>query len=346
MLLSIIIPTYNCDESIIKLIDKIYSISACPIEIILIDDGSENSSIEILKSLASKYKKVRILFCNHKGVGAARNIGIAQSQGNYITFIDDDDDIYIETYSKLINAVKRFPEVDVFSASINVNVSHSYLKYDSKKSQNCAILSVLQINNDIFKSNEYPAGPYGKIIKRSVLTQNHILFPTDIFNGEDLIFNCYVLLNSKSFFLLKDNIYKYKKNNNSLMNKYFPQLNVNNEYLFNSVCEVIEKIGSVNANDFMTYWSVRLALTNILRQHSVKITDKSMFLDDVNIIKRGMANENAKRIIDENLSKNQIFLINIIKCVPKSQVIIGVRSMKLLNTLKLLLKNSNSFNNI
>ncbi|MDC6078329.1 hypothetical protein [Limosilactobacillus fermentum] len=109
----------------------------------------------------------------------------------------------------MIEQAKLRPSLDVISTSINVSNDHDMVIYSGKNMLKNMILSVLQVNTKSLNTSEYPSGPIAKLFKRKILIENKILFPTDIFNGEDLIFNCHVLLHSKKVQLLKNQVYEY-----------------------------------------------------------------------------------------------------------------------------------------
>ncbi|WP_269903197.1 glycosyltransferase family 2 protein [Lactiplantibacillus plantarum] len=343
MLLSVIIPTFNCTERIEKIVESIASIAMCKKEIIIIDDGSVDASKNFLKTVEKKNKQVKIIFNNHNGVGASRNMGMLTAQGDYITFIDDDDRIYPEAYSKMIEQAKLRPSLDVISTSINVSNDHDMVIYSGKNMLKNMILSVLQVNTKSLKTSEYPSGPCAKLFKRKILIENKILFPTDIFNGEDLIFNCHVLLHSKEVQLLKNKVYEYIQNRDSLMHHYFPNMKLNNALFENYILEVVNLLDGLDYKErrlICEYWNVRLAMTNILRQDSVKTNYKDDFLSDIRTIKKDLMDPELGKILNYNFTKDQIIFIKIIMTFPNNIIIPSVKILKCLKHFKISLSSS------
>ena len=112
---SIIIPVYNAYTVIDKCIQSIINQTYKNIEIILINDGSKDKSIEKLNYYEKKYKNIKIINKKNEGVSKTRNLGIKKATGKYIMFIDNDDYIdntYVET---LLNEIKNSEADCVYS---------------------------------------------------------------------------------------------------------------------------------------------------------------------------------------------------------------------------------------
>ena len=90
-LISVIIPAYNCATTISRTIQSVCQQTYENIEILIIDDGSTDSTSTICESLSANDNRIKVFHCNNNGVATARNIGISWAKGKYITFIDSDD---------------------------------------------------------------------------------------------------------------------------------------------------------------------------------------------------------------------------------------------------------------
>ncbi|WP_035793146.1 glycosyltransferase family 2 protein [Butyrivibrio sp. AE3006] len=100
-----IIPFYNSNTALKSMLDSILAGSLIPNEIILIDDGSDDISSEIAKEYSDSNSCIRYFRQEHSGVSAARNLGINQATGDWISFLDADDFIEPDMYSEMIKAV-------------------------------------------------------------------------------------------------------------------------------------------------------------------------------------------------------------------------------------------------
>ena len=109
IVLSIIIPVYNVEQYINQCIESILIQTYHDYEIILIDDGSTDSSGEICDTYAQKDSRVKVVHKINGGVSSARNIGLQMIKGKYLTFIDPDDFINIDTYEENMNISRPLP---------------------------------------------------------------------------------------------------------------------------------------------------------------------------------------------------------------------------------------------
>jgi glycosyltransferase involved in cell wall biosynthesis len=191
--LSIVIPVYNAENTIGRAIKSIISQDFSNLEIIIINDGSTDRSFEICKEIALKEPRIRLFTIKNSGVSYARNLGIEQAKGKYITFLDADD-YYGDNFLKVIvSEIENNTQLLIFGYKI-VRDGHS---------TTCVIpfKDNVQINNrtDFRKvaisliENEMINAPWNKIYLTSYIKNNNINFPTDIDIGEDLRFNLLVI---------------------------------------------------------------------------------------------------------------------------------------------------------
>ena len=109
-LVSVIIPAWNVEKYIFRALDSCIAQSYKNLEIILVDDGSDDGTIEIVKRYQEKDKRIRLIQRNHEGVSAARNAGIENAQGQKIVFLDSDDWMTVETVQLLMEYSNRYPQ--------------------------------------------------------------------------------------------------------------------------------------------------------------------------------------------------------------------------------------------
>jgi len=107
-LISVIVPVYNVENYIVDCVNSIISQSYDNLEIILVDDGSTDNSGILCDSYLSKDARVRVIHQSNRGLSAARNIGIDIAQGDYIGFVDSDDCIHPEMYSRLMEDITEY----------------------------------------------------------------------------------------------------------------------------------------------------------------------------------------------------------------------------------------------
>ena len=119
---SVIIPVYNVEQYLRECLDSVVNQTLKEIEIICVDDGSTDNSLEILKEYAKKDKRITVIVQKNLHAGVARNAGLTVAKGEYIHFLDSDDWLDKNTYEDLYNLIKSknvslvlFPKSPIFT---------------------------------------------------------------------------------------------------------------------------------------------------------------------------------------------------------------------------------------
>ena len=105
---SIIIPVYDSEKYLFRCIDSVLNQTRSDFELILIDDGSKDQSTDICKQYAKKDDRVKYIRQENAGVSAARNKGISIASGDYIGFVDSDDEICPDMYETLLREAEKY----------------------------------------------------------------------------------------------------------------------------------------------------------------------------------------------------------------------------------------------
>ena len=177
---SIIVPVYNNEKFLEKCLDSIINQSYKNLEILLINDGSKDNSLKIMRQYAKKDKRIIIIDKENEGVSKARNDGIRASSGEYITFVDSDD--YIE-FNEIEEMYKAIKENNVDMVRTNYQVRYK----DSKKIDKGDLSSLSEkklkekeirgIFLEKILDGSLPCFVYLFMIKRELLLKTN-LFPT------------------------------------------------------------------------------------------------------------------------------------------------------------------------
>lgn len=183
---SVIVPVYNTGKLAVKLIKKILTGSYDNLEIIVIDDGSEDDSSDILKTINDK--KVSVFRQNNKGASAARNYGIEKARGEYLVFIDSDDEVKKGFLKKMVNGMGD--GVSLVSTGVEIrkvgqNVfSREYLDgFLDRKNEPMETFVLRSLLRD---GRMYPA--FNKIFKASIIKESGLKFDEKMKFGEDTKF--------------------------------------------------------------------------------------------------------------------------------------------------------------
>jgi len=200
--LTIIIPVYNSEKYLRECLDSILNQNTDKsiYEIICVDDGSTDSSNQILQEYVNKYDNLKVISKVNGGASSARNLGIQNATGKYVWFIDSDDYIYDNVVNKLISFLKnQCPDIVSFSL-------------DSEK---------LNDNEDFtFVSDYYMVAPqaWANIVLLDIIKNNNIYFNELVKYGEDTLFWYTVIIYSPKVYFLEQSIYFYRDNEQSIMN--------------------------------------------------------------------------------------------------------------------------------
>lgn len=180
---SIIIPVYNGEKTIQRCLLSIMNQSSKLIkEIIVVDDGSIDRTSEIIDRIVKQDARIHYIRQKNSGVSSARNTGIRHAHGEFIMFVDGDDEIKKDLVDNLIKSI------DVYDMAI----AGIELHQDSQIS-NIGINALLSINSVIEKyGEELPGllinGPCSKLYRRTIIEKNGLLFDRTLSLGEDTVF--------------------------------------------------------------------------------------------------------------------------------------------------------------
>lgn len=202
ILISVVVPIYNAERFLSTCIESILNQTFKNFELLLINDGSKDSSLDICNKYLEKFPdKIKIFNNKNMGCSATRNFGIEKSQGKYLLFIDSDDWIEKDMLEKMYQKILVDNSDVVISGVIREDV----------------VSNTALIQNPAFEKNSYfwltenNLIPYiwNKLYRKSLILNNNILFPINIRLSEDMVFNIKTLLQAKKITVLPKAFYHY-----------------------------------------------------------------------------------------------------------------------------------------
>ena len=204
---SVIIPVYNTENFLRKCLDSVCNQTLQDIEIICINDCSTDGSLEILREYAGKDNRIKLIeLLENCGAAKARNIRIDIAEGEYLGFVDSDDFIDLDFYDKLYQKA-----VETSSDVIKSNLSFENFE---EQFWNKEYHNLSEVRKNKLNLNHIPT----TIIKKSFLKDNDILFPENLTNAEDTVFEVMVGTNANRIEIVDSIFYHYNFNNQSLNN--------------------------------------------------------------------------------------------------------------------------------
>lgn len=212
-LISIVVPVYNCEKYLEECLESLCSQTYKNIEIICVDDGSTDSSVDLLQSIAEKDSRVKILSQKNAGAGAARNYGLSVAQGKYIYFFDADD---IAVNNLLELAYNRAQETDADIVAFN---GYTFTNDDisTKKIKPGYNKNVLGDSSCVFSYQDYPENimsivnvvPWNKLIRTDFIKENNIRFE-EISSTNDITFSAVCAATAKKIALVDKQLMYYR----------------------------------------------------------------------------------------------------------------------------------------
>ena len=213
--ISVIMPVYNVSDYVEKAVKSVLHQTYKNIELILIDDGSTDASIEICKRLALTDSRVKLIMQENQGVSAARNAGLKVATGDYITFADSDDWLSLDAYEKMI-AYLCDTKADICVMGFEVESLNDINQTLQKKGKN--VLSMHDALDDMFLGEIYTWSIWDKVYCREILKD--LFFDDEIVNGEDLLFNWQAFGRANNVAYIPLWGYHYVQRNGSMTNSF------------------------------------------------------------------------------------------------------------------------------
>lgn len=221
--ISVIVPVYNVEKYLSQCLDSIIHQTYKNLEIILVDDGSTDSSGLICDNYSQKDKRIKIIHKCQGGLSDARNAGLKIATGEYISFIDSDDFIDKNMYSILINNTQKYNSDIVWFNYYNYYSKKHFINSSIIKNNDLYDLSSsdkIKFAKNLFYQYKMDAHVWAKLYKRSIF--NNIKFPYGkLF--EDIFVLLPILSNAKIISTIPDCLYFYRNRSESIVNQYFKQ---------------------------------------------------------------------------------------------------------------------------
>lgn len=241
---SIIVPIYNAEKYLNRCIDSILNQTLKDIEVILVNDGSRDKSLEIMQNYQKEYPNIiKLITIENSGAANARNVGITLAQGEYVGFVDSDDYVDINMYEKMYKKAKKENSEMVVSA-------YFIQKGDKKTSRQKGHLE--QYNQNVLENpNIFIYGvPYlwNKIFKKDLIETNDIKFgKLRIFEDLEFVYKLYIKANKISkvdeelYYYVKDNEQSLTARFNSKFLDIIPAIkHLKQYYIENNCYEILE----------------------------------------------------------------------------------------------------------
>ena len=212
---SIIVPVYNAEGALRRCIESILRQSCADFELLLVDDGSRDSSGAICDEYAAKDARVRVFHKENGGVSAARNLALDHAQGKYIQFLDSDDWVVPDATLLFLRAAEEHEADMVISDFYRVVGERVSVKGDIEEDR---VLSRTEYAEHMMANpaDFYYGVLWNKLYRRDILCAHRIRMDEDISWCEDFLFNLEYIRCAQRFYALNVPLYYYVKTKGSL----------------------------------------------------------------------------------------------------------------------------------
>ena len=209
VLISVIMPIYNSERYLRQAIESVLGQTYENLELILVNDGSPDSSAQICKDYAERDSRVVFIDKENGGVSSARNAGLDAASGNYVGFVDADDVIHADMYEYLLKNAEKHGADITQCAAILVDKEHKSVLWQGKRNS----LTAMPDGNKKSMPSQLSVTVWNKIYKKEILAG--VRFDSRYPIGEDLRFNLEAILAARSVLTLREAKYEYIQRDNS-----------------------------------------------------------------------------------------------------------------------------------
>lgn len=212
MLASIIIPVYNAENYVGDCLQSILTQTVEDFEVICVDDGSTDSSLEILRSFSETDQRIKVLQQENGGASIARNAGYDVSIGEFVTFVDADDEVAHDFLETLTRAIK--------DETADIAVANKIYVIRGQERVKRPVLGRNTLEDFDFRRSALNThvAPHAKLLRRSFLEKHDLRFREGI-TYEDYLYWLQCVILRPRVVTLEEPLYKYKKNPNSISSR-------------------------------------------------------------------------------------------------------------------------------
>lgn len=308
---SIIVPIYNAEKTIVRCLDSLVKQTYQDVEIILINDGSKDNSCMICEQYTEKYSWIKLINQENKGPATARNEGIDRAQGKYVYFVDADD--YVE--SELVESMVKVAEennaemviCNYFQEEAGKKRKHEY-KYESGLYEEEEAKKIaIELISDV-SEKRIPPYSWVRMVRKDILETPKLRYSDGMVRSEDYYFYVQVHFRVKRLYLLADKpLYHYMEIDNSVTHKYVKDYWKSVKEIYVGLNKELPPDKDIKKRlDIMLIQRSMIALNN-----SARVQKKEVFkAESYEIMKENFLNNSIKQIsFREGLQNFKIYYI-------------------------------------
>lgn len=250
MLFSVIIPAYNAEKTIVSTLDTITKQNFFDVEVIVVNDGSTDSTKTIIETYIAEHKKLNIKLFNQEnsGVSIARIIGINNSTGDYICFLDADDGLVNNFFTYLAGLINKYDLPDCINFQYHYVYNHDYPDIYKNIDLSDELVFDKNIIARSFFARSTNNALWNKVFKRELLCTVDLSPTRGITLGEDRLCNILIFSNLNNVVFTNADLYFYFSNyyNYKHSKKEIVFNDTNSSYLLNNVIDNLTDLSVID----------------------------------------------------------------------------------------------------
>ncbi len=317
-LVSIVVPVYNAEDYLESCVDSLISQTYKNIEIILVNDGSTDHSVEICEKYAKMDSRIKVMHKENGGVSSARNTALKEASGDYVCFVDSDD----TTNEDMI----RILYDTMISKSADIVICSYQLVSEDGLIENVSVTKDVEFTTrealkDVLLTKTFTGSPWGKLFKTEKVKT--LSFDEDIFFGEDMLFVVKAIKNAEKIVFIPLPYYNYNIRENSASTSFF------NDKRFSDLISrqrIYGEISQMNDRELTEYAHVSIILADIIMLQQL-FYEKSIHKKYCKDIEKSVRNNFSFKFIKILGLKNTIRAISICFSFKLFNILMGIENV-------------------
>ncbi|MBR2867773.1 MAG: glycosyltransferase family 2 protein [Clostridia bacterium] len=292
-MISVIIPVYNVENYLAQCVESVLNQSYDNFEIILVDDGSTDSSGRMCDCFAQNDIRISVIHQKNSGPSKTRNNGLCNAKGKYICFLDSDDYLEPDAFEMLINTAESH------SADLVFFEAHSFTDDGSEIRQGYTVKGTYTPKNgydmltELHGNNDYHCAVYLLFISRNLVENNKIRFLESAYCSEDMLFTYQIYCSSQKAVQLKASLYHRRYRSNSIVTSAKTQRHFRScKAVYEAVRDYSDTIGKADGY-VATRYTVRCAFNALDTYKKIPKKDRMTCKDEYVALKKDILSRNA-----------------------------------------------------
>ncbi len=292
-LVSVIIPVYNVEDYLRECVDSILEQTYGNFEIILVDDGSTDSSGEICDEYVDKDERVTVIHQKNSGPSKTRNTGLENATGKYIYFLDSDDYIESNALELLVNTAESNEADLVFFDAHSFSDDGAEIKQGYAVKGSYEAKSGYEILTELHDNKDYHCSVVLLFISRFLLNNNNIRFMESAYCSEDLLFTYKVFCSSQKTAQCKNTLYHRRYRSGSIVTSKKTHRHFRSRRdVYEEIRDYSERIGKTG--DYMaTEYTVRCAFNALDTYKKISKEEQALCKNEYKALKKDILSHSA-----------------------------------------------------